>query len=72
MKAKLFHNMTTDELKAKLNELKEELFYLRFKNTTGQQNNPMQIAATKKDIARVMTILHQRENDLTGAPKASK
>ena len=68
MKAKLFHNMTTDELKNKLNELKKELFDLRFMNAAGQQNNPMQIVTTKKDIARVMTILHQRENNLTGAP----
>lgn len=72
MKAKLLHNMTTGELNDKLNELKKQLFDLRFQHATGQVNNPMQIAVCKKDIARVMTILHQRENNLTGAPKASE
>lgn len=64
MKAELLHKMSTDELKNKLKELKEELFYLRFKHTTGQQNNPMQIVTCKKDIARILTIINERENNL--------
>ena len=61
MKAKLFHDMTTDELNAKLGELKEELFYLRLKHATGQQTNTMVMVTCKKDIAKVKTILRERE-----------
>jgi len=61
MKAKKINEMTTEELKIKLNELKEELFNLRFRHATGQLTNPMAIAEVKKDIARVKTILRQRE-----------
>ncbi len=60
MKAKNFRDMTTEELKSKLKELKQELFNLRFSNATGQLTNPMQINACKKDIARVNTILTER------------
>ncbi len=61
MKAKLFHEMTTGELKKKMLELKEELFFLRLKHATGQQANAMVIVTCKKDIARVKTILRSRE-----------
>ena len=61
MKAKAFHDMTDTELVAKLKELKEELFNLRFSHAIHQLNNPMQLANTKKDIARVMTVLRERE-----------
>ena len=61
MKAKLFHEMTTEELITKLAELKKQLFELRFEHATGQQANPMSMVVCKKDIARVKTILRQRE-----------
>ena len=61
MKAKLFHDMTTDELNSKLGELKEELFYLRLKHATGQQANTNVMVTCKKDIAKVKTILRERE-----------
>lgn len=61
MKAKLFHEMTTAELINKLAELKKQLFELRFEHATGQQANPMSMVVCKKDIARVKTILRQRE-----------
>ena len=61
MKAKKLNEMTTEELKIKLNDLKEELFNLRFRHATGQLSNPMTLNACKKDIARVKTILRQRE-----------
>ena len=63
MKAKLFHEMTTAELINKLAELKKQLFELRFEHATGQQANPMSMVVCKKDIARVKTILRQRELD---------
>lgn len=61
MKAKQFHEMSTDELKVKLKDLKQELFNLRFQHATGQLSNPLMLNVCKKDIARVMTILRQRE-----------
>jgi large subunit ribosomal protein L29 len=61
MKAKAFHEMKTDELLLKLDDLKEELFKLRFSHTTGQLSNPMQMVTCKKDIARIKTILRERE-----------
>ena len=61
MKAKNFKEMTSEELNAKFKSLKQELFNLRFSNATGQLANPMQLNAVKKDIARVKTILTERE-----------
>ena len=61
MKGKELHNMTDEELKSKLGELKSELFNLRFRHASGQLENPMTIAACKKDIARVNTVLRERE-----------
>ena len=61
MKAKQIHEMKNDELIAKLAELKQELFNLRFSNATGQLSNPSQMAVCKKDIARIKTVLRERE-----------
>ncbi len=61
MKAQKFHEMSTPELNAKFNELKTELFNLRFQLATSQLTNPMTIKETKHDIARVQTILRERE-----------
>ena len=61
MKSSLLHQMTTEELQLKLAELKSELFNLRFCHATGQLENPLTINVCKKDIARVMTILRERE-----------
>ena len=56
-----FKNMTTAELNEKLKALKVELFNLRFQHATGQLTNPMVLNTTKKDIAKVKTILRERE-----------
>ena len=61
MKADKVHEMTTEELKLKLTALKKELFNLRFSHATGQLGNPMVMVTCKRDIARVMTVLRQRE-----------
>ena len=60
MKASEIRNMTTAELEAKLKELKDELFRLRFQNAIRQLDNPHRISDVKKDIARVMTVLHEK------------
>ena len=60
-KVRKFYDLTDAELNDKLKELKSELFNLRFQNATGQLQNPMQIGLCKKDIARVKTLLRERE-----------
>lgn len=60
MKAKEIREMTSEELDKKLAELKEELFNLRFQHSINQLDNPHKIADVKKDIARVMTVLRQK------------
>ena len=62
MNAKEIRQNTLPELNEQLTKLKEELFNLRFQLAINQLDNPMRIAAVKKDIARVKTII--RENEL--------
>jgi large subunit ribosomal protein L29 len=61
MKANNIRNLSTVEIETKVNELKEELFNLRFQLATGQLDNPMRIREVRKDIARAKTILRERE-----------
>lgn len=61
MKTKEFHEMTVEELNTKLKELSEELFNLRFRHAIGQLENSASLNTCKKDIAKVKTILRQRE-----------
>ena len=53
--------MTTSELNQKVESLKEELFNLRFRLATGQLDNPMVIKEVKRNIARVKTVIRERE-----------
>ena len=53
--------MSKDQLTAKVAELKKELFNLRFQLATGQLQNTMQITAVKRDIARALTVLRQKQ-----------
>ena len=62
MKAQELRNKSVEELTKKLDELKKDLFMLRMQHATNQLDNPMQIAATKKDIARVKTIIREKTN----------
>ena len=61
MKAKELRELTVAELEAKFKELKSELFHLRFQHAINQLDNPHKIVDVKKDIARVMTVLRQKE-----------
>ena len=61
VKAKEMRNYTTAELENRLTDLKEELFNLRFQHATGQLDNPMRLKEVRRDIARVKTILRERE-----------
>lgn len=61
MKANKLREQTREELERKLDELKQELFNLRFQLTTGQLDNIGRIKEVKKDIARVKTVIRERE-----------
>jgi large subunit ribosomal protein L29 len=66
MKAEELRKLTDDELKEKLVELKKKLMNLRFQNAIGGLEKPSDIRATKKDIARILTILRERELSQAG------
>jgi large subunit ribosomal protein L29 len=68
LKVEQMRQMTDEEIDAKLKEYKEELFNLRFRMATGQLDNPMQLRAVRKSIARVKTI--QRERELAALKEA--
>jgi large subunit ribosomal protein L29 len=61
MKAQELADLDADELAAKLAEAKDELFKLRFQNVTGQLDNHQRLREVRKDIARVLTVMRQRE-----------
>ncbi len=61
MKANELRQLSIDELNAKLVDLKAELFNLRFQHTINQLDNPLRLAAVRKDIARVKTLIGEAE-----------
>ena len=61
MELKKMREMTVVELNNELSKMKKELFNLRFQHTTGQLENPVQMRDLKKDIARVKTIINEKE-----------
>ena len=61
MELKKMRNMTEVELNAELSKMKKELFNLRFQHVTGQLENPVKMRELKKDIARVKTIIREKE-----------
>ncbi len=61
MKATELRKKSQTELEQELNELKEELFKLRFQHATNQLANPLQLKNVKRDIARVKTVMRQQE-----------
>ena len=65
MKISEIRNLNENDVKTKLKDLKSELFNLRFQLAINQLENPMRIRAVKKDIARVQTILREKELSAT-------
>ena len=61
MELKKMRDMTEIELNTELSKMKKELFNLRFQHTTGQIENPVKMRELKKDIARVKTIIREKE-----------
>ena len=64
MKTTELRNKSVEELTKKLDELKKDLFMLRMQHATNQLDNPMQLAAVKKDIARIKTIIREKETNV--------
>lgn len=61
MELKKMRDMTEVELNTELSKMKKELFNLRFQHATGQLENPVQIRELKRNIARVKTIIREKE-----------
>jgi len=61
MKANEIRSMSVEELSQKLNELKKDLFMLRMQHATNHLDNPMKIANVRRDIARVKTVLREKQ-----------
>jgi large subunit ribosomal protein L29 len=61
MKAEKWRELSGDELQQKLKELNEELFNLRFQLSMGVAKNPSRVRQAKRDLARVQTVLRERE-----------
>ena len=61
---KEIRSLSVEDLEKKLQGLKKDLFMLRMQHATNQLDNPMQIAAVKKDIARIKTIIREKETNV--------
>jgi len=61
MKARAMREMTPDDIRVRLGELREELFNLRFRNSMRQLDNPLKIREGRREIARLLTVLREKE-----------
>jgi large subunit ribosomal protein L29 len=61
MKAEKIREMSADDLKTKARELQEQLFRLRFQKSLGQLDNALKLKETRRDIARVLTVLKEKQ-----------
>ena len=61
MKANELRDKSMEELEAQLVSLKKDLFFLRMQHATNQLDNPLKIQSVKRDIARVKTVIRERE-----------
>ena len=64
MRARQLRDLTDDELGQKLADTRQELFNLRFQSATGALDNPARLRLAKREIARLLTIRHEREATL--------
>ena len=66
MRAKEIRDLTLSEVQQKESETAEELFRLRLRKSTGQLENPMLVRHLRRDLARIKTILHEKNRAATG------
>jgi large subunit ribosomal protein L29 len=67
LKASKLRDLSDDELDVRLKDTRKELFNLRFQHATGQLDNPMKLNATRREIARLLTLQAERELERTAA-----
>ena len=63
VKAQAMSEMTTEEITQRVTDLREELFNLRFRNSMRQLDNPLKIRAGRREIARLLTVLREKEGN---------
>ena len=63
LRAKDMHDLTDDELEHRLADSRQELFNLRFQAAMGALENTARLSIAKREIARILTVRHQRESD---------
>ena len=63
VKAEMMRDQTADEIRARVAELREELFNLRFRNSMKQLDNPLRIREGRREIARLLTVLGEKERE---------
>jgi large subunit ribosomal protein L29 len=61
-KASRFREMSVDEITTRVAELREEMFNLRFRNTMKQLDNPLKIRESRREMARLLTVLKEKES----------
>ena len=61
VKASTMRDQTVDEIQGRITELREELFNLRFRNSMKQLDNPLKIRTGRRELARLLTVLKQKE-----------
>ena len=61
VKGSAMRDMTTDEIQGRLTELREEVFNLRFRNAMKQLDNPLKIRESRREMARLLTVLREKE-----------
>jgi large subunit ribosomal protein L29 len=64
LKPRELRDMSDDELEGKLAERRQELFNLRFQSATGALENPARLKLAKREIARILTVRHERESQI--------
>lgn len=72
LKAKDLRESSVDELRTRVRSLEEELFKFKMKKTTNQLENTMLVRNTKRDIARILTIIGEKERTGGATEQASK
>lgn len=72
MKVEEVRELPDEELRTRLDEVREELFNLRFQNATGQLDNYKRLNVLKKDIARMNTVLKERELGIEPPPEVTE
>ena len=70
MRAEEIRELTPDDIKARVAELEEERFRLRFRSATEPLENPLRLRTIRKDIARLKTVLTEKANGVTVSAKA--